>query len=905
MGTNSRTKANQVIPVAEPQELEPEATLQLLHTLGAAGRAILAASSDVGAGEAALAHIRQLLPDYLGGCVLTISQSDRAIRPLACDSERHRAAWTAWGQAVLEEPLLRQRLEAESGLVLPNSSDFLDPFSKSTTFREAPVCLCLPLQAEQVLIGLLLIACGPTQELSGIVQPALQLLAGSLSAALQHSSQRKGELQLREVAEAMRDIMAALASAGNLNQTLQIVLVNLRNVIQYDRAGLYLLDENQRYVLAEKPRPGQERSIRTNQADDPLVAALQQTKAPILVDDIQADPRFEAWPDMQSVRGWLGSPLFVGEEMLGFLSLGSLEPAGFGEADAAMIQAFTRQIAQVLENAWLQEQSHRRSEELEVLSTLTFALGEAESRESILPAIVDQIKVFLDAGSGTFLSSEDLESALVVKFSQDDSLVGRQHPQGDDLLWQVLEGGEVTVLHELAAFLSRNPHGLYLDLFQDMQSAVLVPLRSNETTIGLLCFTFQQRRSFSSKDVNLIAAIAEIAAASLRRALVLEALEEKVNLRTRHLSTLYDLNAISNEPLALQNVLERLLAITLKTMGLPVGAIHLLDPAGDRLYLAAHQNLDPDLLPLYATLRFKTGFWKDLVSTSNPLILADLRREDRLPEGMRLNAKPGLSAYIGAPIRAKGQPLGLLSIFGESILDYTIDDITLFMTIADQIGISVERARLIGQSELAAVIEERQRLARELHDSVTQLIYSQVLFAGAGLKALEQGKIDLLERHLKRLDQGALQALKEMRLLVFELRPSEYLEVGLATALQNRLDAVEKRTGMDASLVIEGELNLDESTEMALYRIAQEALNNTLKHAGAHSVSIHLNTLPDRLRLKITDDGCGFDLDQGIQAGGMGLISMAERADAIGGMLEIQTAPGSGTRITLTVEEVE
>jgi signal transduction histidine kinase len=78
--------------------------------------------------------------------------------------------------------------------------------------------------------------------------------------------------------------------------------------------------------------------------------------------------------------------------------------------------------------------------------------------------------------------------------------------------------------------------------------------------------------------------------------------------------------------------------------------------------------------------------------------------------------------------------LGLLSVFGESILDYSLEDITLFMTIADQIGISVERARLIRQSELAAVVEERQRLARELHDSVTQMLYSQVLFAGASLK---------------------------------------------------------------------------------------------------------------------------------------------------------------------------
>jgi signal transduction histidine kinase len=405
----------------------------------------------------------------------------------------------------------------------------------------------------------------------------------------------------------------------------------------------------------------------------------------------------------------------------------------------------------------------------------------------------------------------------------------------------------------------------------------------------------------------LIAAIAEIAAASLRRALVLEALEKKVSVRNRQLSTLYNLNAIANEPFPLETILERLLAITLEAMGCQTGAIHLLDQPGESLHLAAQQNLPSKVLPRYENLRLRKGFWKELVSTSNPLFLPDLRLEERLPAELRSNPIPGKSAYLGTPIRAKGQPLGLLSLFAETIQDYSLEDITLFMTIADQIGISVERARLIRQSELAAVVEERQRLARELHDSVTQLLYSQVLFAGASLKSLELGKIDLLEQHLQRLDQAALQALKEMRLLVYELRPADYLESGLAAALHNRLEAVEKRTGMSASLAIDGDADLDETIEMAFYRIAQEALNNTLKHSGAKSVSIHLYRHPERISLEISDDGCGFDLEEGglvgSLAGGLGLTSMLERAAEIGADLEIRTAPGCGTHITVTLQE--
>jgi len=213
-----------------------------------------------------------------------------------------------------------------------------------------------------------------------------------------------------------------------------------------------------------------------------------------------------------------------------------------------------------------------------------------------------------------------------------------------------------------------------------------------------------------------------------------------------------------------------------------------------------------------------------------------------------------------------------------------------------------ERARLMKQAEVAAVVQERQRLARELHDSVTQLLYSQVLFAGAGLKVLRQGDSNLAEQHLTRIDQAAQQALKEMRLLVYQLRPSDYLDEGLVGALKRRLQAVENRTSLSARLIVEGKLNLNEAEEVALYRIAEEALNNTLKHAQAHTVTITLHGLDSRVILEIVDDGIGFDLQEAINSGGLGLSSIRERTASLGGQLEIHSQPGHGTQILVTIE---
>jgi len=115
---------------------------------------------------------------------------------------------------------------------------------------------------------------------------------------------------------------------------------------------------------------------------------------------------------------------------------------------------------------------------------------------------------------------------------------------------------------------------------------------------------------------------------------------------------------------------------------------------------------------------------------------------------------------------------------------------------------------------------------------------------------------------------------------------------------------VEKRTGMNAHLIVSGSINLDAPTELALYRIAQEALNNTLKHAGATDVRIHLQKVQDIVTLAFHDNGCGFDLAEKSRGGGMGLANMQDRAAAMGGKLEIVTQPGAGTSIIATIKEV-
>jgi len=203
--------------------------------------------------------------------------------------------------------------------------------------------------------------------------------------------------------------------------------------------------------------------------------------------------------------------------------------------------------------------------------------------------------------------------------------------------------------------------------------------------------------------------------------------------------------------------------------------------------------------------------------------------------------------------------------------------------------------------EEAAVMEERSRLARELHDSVSQSLYSLTLFAETGRQLVEKEDLENLRICFSEIVSSSQVILKEMRLLMFDLRPAALEEEGLLGALQKRLDSVEQRSGVKSELHVTGEVKLSTSVEEGLYRIAQEALNNSLKYSSAHKVMIHITFADGSIEMVVSDDGVGFDSESILVKGGIGLTNMKERAAKLGGSLKVISTPGKGTKITFKV----
>jgi signal transduction histidine kinase/ligand-binding sensor domain-containing protein len=381
-------------------------------------------------------------------------------------------------------------------------------------------------------------------------------------------------------------------------------------------------------------------------------------------------------------------------------------------------------------------------------------------------------------------------------------------------------------------------------------------------------------------------------------------LESQVEDRTKELAALNAVASVVSRSLNLDEILSSALTKTLEVMGTEAGGIYLLQQDTQILTIATHEGLSAQFVAEIDNLKVGEGFSGQVAQSGEPLVVQDVSTDPRLTRSVARES--GFHALGIVPLLSRAQVLGTLFVATRGHREFSHQDVELLAAIGAQIGVAVENARLYEQAQQVAVVQERQRLARDLHDSVTQSLHSSTLMAEAGQRLAGAGDLERTKHYLTRLGEISQQALKEMRLMVYELRPLALRQVGLVGALQQRLDAVERRAGIDARLIIEGgpgegqEVDLPPDTEEALYRIAQEALNNALKHAQPSTVTVTLR-VEGRAELEVADDGSGFEPDAVDGAGGIGLDSMRERAEKVGGILTIHSAPGEGTKIRVSV----
>ncbi len=221
--------------------------------------------------------------------------------------------------------------------------------------------------------------------------------------------------------------------------------------------------------------------------------------------------------------------------------------------------------------------------------------------------------------------------------------------------------------------------------------------------------------------------------------------------------------------------------------------------------------------------------------------------------------------------------------------------------LAAHAAVAIENARLLERSRELSIVEERNRMARELHDSVSQKLFGLVLGAESAGTLLDRDPEAAAEQ-VARIGELAQEALGELRELIFELRPASLEDEGLAATLRKEVDVLRRVHDRDIELRIAGSAGCAPEAEGEVLRIAQEALNNALRHAEAERIELRMEARDGRLIVTVADDGIGFDPeDRSLRARRLGLTSMEERALALGGTLNVVSRPGEGTTVTLEV----
>ncbi len=291
-----------------------------------------------------------------------------------------------------------------------------------------------------------------------------------------------------------------------------------------------------------------------------------------------------------------------------------------------------------------------------------------------------------------------------------------------------------------------------------------------------------------------------------------------------------------------------------------------------------------------------------LLQRRTPYRTDDIRTDDRFEWWPA--AHPVLTSFLGVPIVADDEVLGAIYVANKCDgASFTEDDEYLMTLLAAHAGIGLRHARLYERSRELTIIEERTRIARELHDAVAQKLFSLRLTAEAAATVATRDPARAAEQ-VARVAELSGSALRELRSVIDALRPAELVDDGLVATLAKHVDVLDRvhtaRVRLDAGTLP----RLPADVEDAVLRIAQEAMHNALRHGGPSMVTVRLSVVGSTLLLEVIDDGSGFDVEAASRASRrLGLVSMRDRAAGVGGSLSVRSAPGSGTQVRLEVPD--
>lgn len=733
----------------------------------------------------------------------------------------------------------------------------------------------------------------------------------------QASLEQRVEERTRELGSLL-DVSRAVLSTLDLDRLFIRVLEEIGNVIPYGGSSILEVDGGMLEIKASRNMFDQAVDPASRGMRFPVTAVPRLWQAmvegrPALIDDVYgntpeaAEYRGVAGENLTTifrfVRAWMAVPLAHGGEVLGVLIISDPSPGSFSPAQAQLAAAFGNQVAVAIANARLYREVERRAREMEglagVAAALTFDAPAQETLNVLARRVVD--------------ASSAIACSITLFNERGDYVMAGHHglPEGfTGAMVQAVEQGAPSVT--MAAFRSGQRQVLrqsrtrtlndsrYAPVHQMLagarwETAVITPMVSRGRPQGTLDTYYPDNHDPDADELQLLGAMASQVAVAVENA----RLFAETQRRIREMDALYRVDEQLHQSLVLDEVLHALTDAATEVLDADRSAVLIFDENTRELRVRATSGLSNS--QVQALVESLNGLDATTIEKLDvPRVVPDTARD--FPLVQDVIRAVGLTSVIDVPITIAGKRFGLFSMGWVQHHDISPDEVRMASAIGQRAAVAIENARLYERAQHAASLEERQRLARELHDSVSQALYGISLGTRTARTLLERDPARVGEP-LEYVSGLAEAGLAELRALIFELRPESLEAEGLVAAFEKQFAAMHARHGIDMVTSLEGEPDLRLDLKEVLYRIGQEAMHNTVKHARATRAWVTLATVDGRVVLEVRDNGVGFD-PNGDFPGHLGLRSMAERATSSGGTLTIESEPGAGTTIRISVPAI-
>ena len=560
----------------------------------------------------------------------------------------------------------------------------------------------------------------------------------------------------------------------------------------------------------------------------------------------------------------------------------------------------TARIRDISNRKWAEEELKLYAKKQKLLNEISKTAMHKFDFQELVQILADCLRELLNADGGN-ITLWDEERGQVVSGALYDPTSGSYtaavttDPGERTLTEAVLTSGSPMVIEDI-------PKTDLIDQrwknILPIQSGLALPLLINGKKLGAAMLTFCNPHVFTSEEIEL----AELAARQIALAILRVEMRDLKEERYRLSTTLQEIGRALSITKDIDTMLDTILELISHIIPYDGASIMEICDGHARILRDRGYNFsdkgEMDFIRLREWEIEKTTSLRRIFQTKKPQFISSMQDD---PDWIAISKLP-IRSWVGAPVIFENEVVALLILEKVDVGFYQQRHAEYLVAFAEQASLALKIAQYYQWAKETAVLQERSRMARDLHDAVSQSLFSLTYFIQAARKQLQDGsEMNQMAVNLNEIDINARKAIREMRLLLFELQPDESVRKGLVEALQYRLDAVEKRAGILTTINIVNKITLPPILEEDLYYLAEEALNNILKHSCADTISVKLESKTNRFIMEISDNGEGFNPDELNDQGGLGLKNMQERVKAHDGTLNIISQPGNGTTIQVVV----